>query len=114
MSDGAREQDRNFKNGPEASNVHKLNYFVDFENLVDYNFGIDFVVEIGYFGILHFGRNFVNFGRNFHFDQIDHPGFDCIGYIGHIDQHYLALDRHRHGHRYLPSRMIEHHHVGWN
>ena len=86
-SGGAREQKRNFENGPEASNVHKLNYFVDFENLVDYNFGIDFdsVVGIDYFGILHFG-NFENFG-NFHFGQIDH--FDYTGYTGHhIDHHY--------------------------
>ena len=104
ISGGAREQKRNFENGPEASNVHKLNYFVDFENLVDYNFGIDFdsVVGIDYFGILHFG-NFENFG-NFHFGQIDH--FDCTGYIDHIDWRYWPVDQHHHDHRYLPFRMI--------
>ena len=98
---GAPEQ--NFKNEPEASNVHKLNYFVDFENLVGCNVG--FVVEIDYFGILHFGRNFENFG-NFHFDQIGRPDFDYTGYIGHIVHHYLVVDQHHHDHKYLPFRMI--------
>ena len=105
LSGGALEQKQNFKNGPEASNVHKLNYFVDFENLVGYNFGTDFdsVVGTDYFGILHFG-NFENFG-NFHFGQIDR--FDYTGYIDHhIDHHYWLVDQHHHDHRYLPFRMI--------